>query len=254
MLEETGMARTAIQQKNLQRAKTDVDRALNDANQATAQHSGTDLVPLYTELERISVIEPIMKRRQANTKNSTSTGSADRSASGSQQGGALAVHEVVGGATSAFLDVTAAQRHLQAAQQALNKNDSTQANRELQAVEDSVVIESVATDMPLLRARENLVLARDSAEAGKYQRSQAELRAASRALSEYEKTSTSHSQDAQHLRTEIDTYAQSLAKNHTDANSKIESWWDQTTNWITPANAGNRSTANNGTGSQSGRH
>jgi hypothetical protein len=254
MLESTTRARTAISQSNRQQAIKDVQQALDNAKLVNSRHSGSDLVPLYTELERVSVIEPILKRHQSQsnsgTNGSTQSGSASQDSSSSRANRALGVHEVIGGYSSAFLDLNAAQKNLNAAQQALNSNNLKQADRDLQAVEDSVVVESVAADMPLLRARENLVFARDNAQMGHYQRAQAELQAASRALADYEKTTSSHNQDAEHLRSDIGSYAQSLTKNHSDAASKIESWWDQTTNWITPANANNTATASNRTGSQ----
>src|SRR5579884_1614885 len=206
MLQSTQQARTAISQKDEGKATKDVNQALNVANEASSQHSGTDLVPLYTELMRMSVVGPILKRHQSNATASASngssqngasqSGSADRSTAKAAQNRPLGVHEVVGGVTSVFLDLNAAQKHLQAAQQALSQNDLKQADKDLQAVEDSVVVESVAADMPLLRAREDLVLARDNAELGRYQRSQAELRAASRALNDYDKTGASHGKDA----------------------------------------------------------
>lgn len=233
LLMSTEKARTAISQRKHQQATRDVNQALNDANTAVSEHSGADLVPIYTELERMSVIEPIMRARNNNNR----TGSADRTATAAQNKRPVAVHEVVGGETSVSLDVNAAQKHLQAAQQALSKNDWKTADQDLKAVQDSVVVESVAADMPLLRVRENLVLARSSAEAGHYQRASEQLRAASRALEAYEKSSTAHRQDADRLRNDINSYAQTMAKNHSDAPNKIESWWNNTTEWINPSNS-----------------
>ena len=81
------------------------------------------------------------------------------------------------------------------------------------------------------------MLARTDAENGKYQQAQAELHAASTALSTYGNAGGAHSQDAARLRSDIDNYSKSIAKNHADAGTKIESWWDQTTNWMTPSTA-----------------
>jgi hypothetical protein len=249
MLDATNKARTSIAQHNKQQATKEVDQALNSVNAATTQHTGTDLVPIYTELEQVSVLEPIMNRHKTGTatasKGSSQSGSADRSASTStQSNAALGVHEVVGNYSGAFLDVSAAKQHLQAAQQALNKNDLNAADRDLQAVQDSVVLESVSADMPLLRARENLVLARSSEDAGKYEQAKRQLHAASTALHDYAQISGSHTQDVSRLRSDIDSYADSLATNHSNADSKIEGWWDQTTNWITPASASNSKNTN----------
>jgi hypothetical protein len=239
MLHATDKARKAIAQHNQQLAAKDLHEALSFSNEAGTQHATNNLVPLYSELDRTSVLGPIV--RQQKSTGSSQSGSADRSAPGSssaQKNGSsnqVGVDEVVGAYTAVWLDVPNAHKHLQAAQQALTQNDLTGADRELQAVQGSLVVDSVATDMPLVRARENLMLARDSAAANHYREAQAQLREASKALSTYAKSSTSHSQDAQRLQSDIDTYAQSMTTNHADAASKIESWWDQTTNWISPS-------------------
>ncbi len=227
LLTSTSLARKAIARHEQQQAANDIQQALTASSDIASRRSG-GFVPLYTELERMSVLWPILRQAGSGTNGTSVTNGQTR---------AVGVHEVVGDYTSVALDDTAARAHLQAAQQALNKNDWKTADQDLQAVEGSVIVESVAADMPLLRARENMVLARDSAKAGHYRQAQAQLRAASRALASYEQTSISHRQQAEQLKSEIDSYAQSMSTNHSDAPSRIESWWNQTTDWVTPANA-----------------
>jgi hypothetical protein len=244
LLNSTNQARKAIADKNQQQATKDVDEALNGANSLMSQRGASDLVPLYTELVRTSVITPIMQQRRTATAQARGrqSGSADRTAPGKKNDDEV-VREVVGDYTTVLLDVPATQIHLRAAQKALANHDLAAADRDLKAVQDSLVVTSLDADMPLLRARENLVLARDSAVAGNYRDAQDQLRAASRALSTYVSANSSHKQDAQRLQSEISNYAQSIEGNHSDASSKIESWWEQTTNWMTPTTAQSNSTA-----------
>ena len=227
LLTSTSLARKAIARHEQQQAANDIQQALNASSDIGSRRSG-GFVPLYTELERMSVVEPILRQAGSGTNGKPVT---------NRKTGAVGVGEVVGDYTSVALDNTAARAHLQAAQQALNKNDWKTADEDLQAVEGSVIVESVAADMPLLRARENMVLARDSAKAGHYGQAQAQLRDASRALASYEQTSVSHSKQAAQLKSEIDSYVQSMSTNHSDAQSRIESWWNQTADWVTPVGA-----------------
>ncbi len=255
MLHDTNQAEAAITNGNKQQASTDVQQALNCANRITA-NGNHNLVTLYSELDRYSVIGPIMYNRQQRAANEApgsgtgatqnQTGSADRMRS-AQTNPDLGVKQVVGEFTSAAVDMKFAEAHLQAAQQALNQGNPRRAKEALQAVQDSVVVESVAADMPLVRARENLLMAKINEDRGKYQEARADLHAASRALSDYASIGGAHSQDANHLKSEIDSYRLSSSANHSSTDSEIESWWDQTTNWVPGgSNTNSNTTAMNG--------
>lgn len=258
MLHETEMARRAVQNQNKQQALQNIQQALNDANNAASGMNGRNLVPLYAELDEYSVIGPIMRHRQSNGSNSNGSntanhGSADRSNNTNSTGRAMAVDQVVGDYTDVAIDLQSARQHLQAAQNALNNGNWDQAKQALQAVDDSLVVESIASDMPLLRAREDLVLARDNEKAGHYRQAQAQVRAASRALDDFERNSgtTAHKQEIERLRSEMNNDAQNMDTNRSDANSRIESWWNQTTGLMTPANSSNNMHASASNGSSS---
>jgi hypothetical protein len=84
------------------------------------------------------------------------------------------------------------------------------------------------------------MLARSAANQGDYTEAQTALRAASRALGTYGQSGGTHAQQVKQLRTEIDNYSQSIQQSHTDASSKIESWWNQLAEMNTPVTAQNQ--------------
>ncbi len=147
------------------------------------------------------------------------------------------MNRVVGEYTSLGIDMNVAQPHLQAATKVLQQGDLKAADQAPKAVEDDVIVASVAADMPLLWPRENLVLARtNAAPRGNYTQAKTELKASSKALSDYERQSGTHSSGAANLKSQVDSYCQPIQQNHSEAANKIESWWDPTSDWITPAN------------------
>ncbi len=137
-----------------------------------------------------------------------------------------AVRQVAGQFTSVALDVQGADEHLLAAKQALQAGNFQKADEALRAVQDGVVATSVEADFPLLRARENLMLARESAEDANFGEAHAALEGASRALASYATSSSTHANDARMLKSQIDRYDQSIRQNHNGAVQKIEGWWD----------------------------
>jgi hypothetical protein len=142
--------------------------------------------------------------------------------------------------TSVALDVQAAKDHLEAAQKAVNQGEFGKADAALAAVQDGVVVTSVAADLPLLKARENTVLAREAADRGHYNEAEAALRAASAALDQYANGQNSHAADARTLQSEIDSYNQTIQTKHDDASTKIEDWWDRMTDWVAMPNVPGR--------------
>lgn len=240
MLNETQRARRALRNGNTQLAKTEVSRALATVNDLSSSHAGkNDIVPLYSEIGEYTFIGP--RQRSAASKQSARSGSADRMTAPQNH---VAVRQVVGDYTAVGLDLRLAQTHLQAAQQALNSGKTRQAEEALRGVDDSVSVSTVAMDMPLLRARENLMLARAAVNQNHYHEAHSALNAACRALATYGQNGGSHSSEAQQLRSQIANYNQSLEQQHSGASAKIESWWNQISDWNTPVN-GNESARNN---------
>jgi len=234
LLNATNEARSAIQTRDKKDAIFHIDHALAQAMLLNA--SNRQYIPLYDEWESYSVIGPLMNQRsrEHNANNSAANANA------STLRGNEIVEEASREYTSAALDVQAAKGHLEAAQQAVNRGEFQRADAALAAVQDGVVVTSVTADLPLLRARENMVLARDAADRDHYHEAHAALQAASDALNQYSKEQNSHTADARALRSEIDTYNQTIEQNHADASAKIEGWWDRMVDWVAIPNQAKR--------------
>jgi len=81
----------------------------------------------------------------------------------------------------------------------------------------------------LLKARQNLILAKALAQQGRDP--SGPLKVAADALAEYAAISSDHASDAAKLRNEIEA---NLASATTD---KIDSWWSQTASWMSQRHA-----------------
>jgi len=176
---------------------------------------------------------------QTQTRGEASRESTDQASA--QRTGQPAVQEVAQEFTSITLDTNMAKQHLKAASTAMQNGNYQQADTALSAVQDGVSLVSVEGDRPLVRARENLTLARDMAQQGQYQKVGAPLRAAADALQNYESMNTAHASDARSLRQQIRSYANNLnssnmntsSSSNSDAVKKIDSWWNTTNDWTT---------------------
>jgi predicted negative regulator of RcsB-dependent stress response len=244
MLSQVQRAQTALDENRLQFAKQDVNNALQTADQLGRVSTGlSPLIPLYTELGEYTVIGP---PRQNQRHEMAMRGSANQSyGNNTDQAntrGNIAVNRVIGEYTSVAFDMKTAKDHLEAAQRALDRGDTQAARDALAAVQNSVIVHSYDSDMPLLRARENLMLARAAVSQGNYTEAHSALQAVSRSLANYEQLRNNHLNEVKNLRSEIDNYNQSIAQNHADASSKIESWWNRLTDLNTPVTASSRST------------
>jgi hypothetical protein len=233
LLDATNEARVAVQADNIEDAQFHINHAMENADTILNGSPHRRYAQLYDELDRYSVLGPIMTRRNSNNGQNSNGQASD--ASHVVTATHTTVRNVEGQYTSVALDVQAAKNHLNMASQALQQGNFQKADEALQAVQDSVVVTTVAADLPLLRARENLALARESAEDGHFGETRAALRAASRALANYADNSGRHANDARTIRSQIVNFNQSLQTSHMDAVSKIDQWWDQTTDWMMPA-------------------
>ena len=260
----TDQARQALINKDQNRASTDVDQALSLLSQVEQKmpvnkNDNTHVVPIFAELEQTSFLQPVLTakgqsqgQQQSAANNgakSNSSSSNSQSASNSQQSSSSGANalpqsdqppgnapEVVKGVEGGFsyiaLDVDAAREHLQAAKQALKNNDAGKADLELARAQESVDTGTIATNMPLVRARENLSLARSDVKSSSYSQAKADLTAAANALKDYAKdTQAPHAQDASKLSGQIQSAASSIQSSHTASSQKIDNWWNQLANW-----------------------
>lgn len=234
--------RQAIIIKDQSRATQSVQQALDLVNQAgeklpaTGENSNTHVVPIFAELEQTSFLQPVLTAKKESSK-------GEQQMAGNQnpqsQESALpqsdqppVVKRVEGGYSYIGLDLNAAKEHLQQAKQYLNNNEAAKADVELARAQQSVDTGSITTDMPLVRARENLALARNEAQSSHYRQAKLNLTAASKALTEYGNSpQAKHANDAKGLSSQIESFSAKIANNHQDAQSKIENWWNQVAGW-----------------------
>jgi hypothetical protein len=231
MLEHTAQARQSIKNKNRQQAMTHVNQALESAGkiQTTAR-----VVPIFTEFEETSVIGPIQAAR-AETQPATEAAreaEPEQPAAGAA-GRGTAVREVEGGFTSIAVDMSEARTHLDAAKTALQSGDMAQADRSLLAVQNSVDMVSVESDMPLVKARQNLALALNQAKQGQMSNAQAPLTEAANALNEYRQLpGAEHSSEAAQLSKDIQNFMSVMdQKSQTQASEQIQQWWNRVADW-----------------------
>ena len=246
LLSATDQARNAILNYDKQDALEHVNHALAKAQEIMQQKPGR-MVPIYDELSRYSVIGPVMQSRnrgyegenQEYSQQNNSTGASQQAQKQTQQQSVarnderpVGVQDVVGNFTSVDLDIRLAQDHLTAAKQALEKGDFGGADAALKAVQDGVDVASVSVDLPLARARENLILARESAMSGDQRETKVALRDAARSLREYARFGGSHSSQASALCTQIENASNSASQTSTTSSAtQIENWWNQLASW-----------------------
>jgi hypothetical protein len=121
----------------------------------------------------------------------------------------------------------------------LQNNNTKVADASLAAVQQGVTMTSVQTDLPLVRARENLVLAQQYAQTGNMQQAAAPLQAAVNALQEYQRTSPNarYKDQSAQLASQISTYSGNIQQRNTAAApGQIRQWWDEVAGWTQPAN------------------
>jgi hypothetical protein len=232
MLNHAAQARTEMARKDNHAALNDIREALNEirAMEAAKPRAAQPLmVTMYTELMQISVSQPATAARRSGA----TAGSANRSAT-APAGREQVVRDAEGEATRVTLNATQANGHLEAAKNALQNGDASQADRDLAAVKQDVKAETVAEDLPLLKARQNFALALGHVRQGHYETAAAALRQASSALGEYAESKSRHAADAGRLKAEVDSLAGSLAQNQADAENKIAKWWNEVSGWFTP--------------------
>jgi hypothetical protein len=226
LLRHVDEARRAVDAKQTQSAMSHVNQALADRNQLAAllKDKGQSLiVPLYAEIDDSSVLGPVLSARKGQTQPSTS--------------GPITVDDASAQYTFVGLDLDKAMSRLDAAKKALENHNPQAASDSLGAIGTDLVVETKEADLPLLAARENLGIAQTAVKNRKYKEASAALKEASIALDRYAKGSAAaqHSIDVKDLRSKIDSLSQTVAQNHSNAETMIEGWWHQVDGWFAHA-------------------
>jgi hypothetical protein len=216
MLDATNQARVAIKGKNKSAALDDVGRAQTCLRNIQAHARGATMIPVYQEFVSISMLQPVIAEQEAREN---------------QNKNAPAVVHQVAGDYNVAVSTVVAERNLAAARTAIEHGNWNLADRALSDVQEGVNIEEVQANMPLARARENLILARSAAEKSNYAEEQAALKTASDALATYIKSGRPHAADARTLKQQIDSFEGNVQQNQTQAVAKINQWWNTTSDW-----------------------
>lgn len=145
----------------------------------------------------------------------------------------LTIERAVDEYTRVTLDVQAAKDHLQTAQRSLNEGNFESADAALAAVTDVIRVSSVVRDLPLLRARQNLALARDSAARGEMRQRDAALKAASDALAAYQAAAGQPNQAIGKLQADIKDFGTGAGRTAEQAAGTIEGWWEAVGDFMT---------------------
>jgi YfdX protein len=224
MLKQVDLARQAIAKKDTQAALQHVNQAESDQSRIASMTKAKGLpavVPLYSEFDESSVLKPLEAKKQGGQ-------------SGTSSAAPIGVAHTAGEYTFIGVDLDKAKQRLDAAKTALQNKNLQSADDSLAAVQTDLVMETVASDLPLLTARENLGLAKSAAGKKNYKEAQTALKDASAALDRYaNEPSAQHVQEAKDLSKTISSYSQNISQNHSGAADKIGDWWRQVDNWFT---------------------
>lgn len=241
MLKHVHQARLAIGKKDVKAASQNVDKGLvlvdiinqtvpaykvetkikagelTYVDQADARPA---IVPVYEELQRVSVLAPIEAAKKA-----------------AQQEAAVAGVPVAVDVelihTRTELNVELAAIGLRAAKDALQKDDSKAADAALATVQTGVIFGYTKMDLPLEKVRENLLLAKSLVDSGKAKEARAALEVAGDALEEYEKgAGKNRAKEAKDLQAEMQKLAKDIEVNDKGASEKILEWWDRVRKWV----------------------
>lgn len=254
MLNRINGARTALQNQDQSRALADVDSALNDLQTAQQSSSNERYIPLYTELDQYSVMGPVMatrvhKNQVPSPYENQYQNSVDRDKlRAAHQAHAEAFTQAGGQYTSVVIDTQVAREDLQRARQALKNHDAQSADQALNELQQSVKVQSASGDLPLLRARENLILAQAAANSGDYEEARGALLTASKALGKYANGNSPHAEQARDLESQIEHYRLDSTSADSAVNGKIRQWWNETAGWVNSNE--NLTSASNGHSSQ----
>jgi len=175
-------------------------------------------IPIYSELGQVSILAPIEAAKRD-------------SAQKSQLTGIPVVQDVELQHTAVTLDARMSKRQLKAAKTMLDNDQPEPADQALAAIQTSGVSFTYAeTDLPLIRARENLTLAKDLLTQQRPEAARTALHEAAHALSSYgRQVDETRASQVKSLRQQITELSQNLENNQAGAAERISHLWDQVT-------------------------
>jgi hypothetical protein len=227
-----GMAASVIQQSELARQAVtarDSAAAVDHIRQATAL---ADEILKATPQQPQPVLVRVDKEVDTSTTYAPVKGNKSGEFSENRLKNNTWVQDAQENITISKLDVTSAAMRLQAAQNAIGREDWVTADSQLAAIPASVIRTNVEGNLPLLEARQNLRLARMRVQEEKFKDARLPLLAAARDLADYEKLSPGpRAQEAESLRQQIDAYSRTVRHDHTNAVNQIDAWLSPIDKW-----------------------
>ena len=223
ILSDAGLARTALVSGKTTSGMTDIDGALSARNKLAkvARRSGMAMiVPVYAELDETAVLSNAVK---ATKRNGAPAGKSATAEPQTVRGNDAQL-------TFVAIDLEKAKSHLNAAKLAVTDHNDRAAEDSLAAVGSDLIEDSVITDVPLLTAREDLSRAQAELKVNDRPAATADLRQASKSLSEY--TKGGHVEDARMLASTIDAALPLKHQNSSSASTKVENWWSSVKDWF----------------------
>ena len=220
ILEQTKLAQSAIQVRDVPGALRYVQRAREFASriqQETGSQIHPNLVPVSREVQSTATYRPVRRGKDEQM-------SADRIERGTS------VRRVEADVSVEQLDVTNAAERLREAEDAVRAGDWETASSALGSI--ALIRTNSRGEAPLLKVRENLVVARTQIMDGKAKSISAPLRAAAEALADFSRSTTgAEARDAEAMRTQIAAYAQSVVDRHDDARQRVDNWLSRVEVW-----------------------
>ena len=212
LYESVNQARAAIKAGDRQAANNQVHWAVAAADRLRASGAGNS-VPIYMELaENFAKAAPAPADPHA-LQFGTVEPPVDSNTAMLQY-------------TTLALNLPQAQPRIEAAQAALEDGEMKTADNALAAAQNAVTFQSVAANMPLLRARQNLNLAAEQVRKGAFTVAQTTLREAARELMAYAANGGPRGDDAHQLAGEINACADQILSDGAEAGARIERYWD----------------------------
>ena len=224
ILDQVEKAKQSLAANQNQTAVQHINQALTYRDQLAAQPHATGgpiIVPIYWEFDDTSVLGRTLASRKDGKPQPAKSVPITVDAAGTQY-------------TFVGLDLNKVRSRLDAAKSALSSNNPQAAASSLGRIGDELVVMTVQAEYPLLAARENLGLAEIAIMNGRYTEAAAALKEASTTLDQYASGHSAHRPyEAKSLSKRIDSLAQTIAQNHTNAASKVDGWWNEVNRWFT---------------------
>ena len=215
VLQETRLAQQAVTSQEpgaaLQHVRTAKSLIAEIRNAAPAAPDPL-LIPISTDIETTTTYTPVKRAKDAEM---TAARMKKRTS----------IREVQGDVTMDQLDVTRASGHLDDAEAALERSDFVAAGTALAAVNTDVVRTNTTGDIPLLKVRENLELARARILEGKVKAAATPFRAAAEGIATFQASAPKvRSAELDTMRSELFMAERDAAHGNAVATDRLDFW------------------------------